>query len=426
MTAVTQRPHPSDPSSSGGATVAPDELPARPLLVSVLVAALAVAVCGLVVAVALAVIGWLASSGGTIGAAARVGVAAWLTGHGAPPRVGPVQLGLVPLGVPPLVVLLGRWAGRWALDTSAPASTRDQAAAAGVAALAYGTLAAGLALVAIPAGTSVDPVRAGVLAGLLLAAGLAAALVPGETLLAAADGAPAEVVAAVRGAAAGLGALLAVSALLVLATLVVHAPDVLTLGARLAPGLVGGALLAGLSLLHLPNAVLWAAAYLLGPGFQVGTGSEVSPSVVVLGPLPAYPPLAALPAPGDQPMLLSLLLVLPLAAGAVAGVIAERHAPGARWRSTAMIGAAAGVLAGTALGLLLQLAGGAIGPGRMSDVGPVPSAALVAVATLGLGGLLGALVVRSLDERSVRSGWRSRLPALPAPPGWVRLPWRHR
>ena len=38
-----------------------------------------------------------------------------------------------------------------------------------------------------------------------------------------------------------------------------------------------------------------------GPGFAVGTGTGVSPSGVVLGPLPAYPPFAALPAPGDAP-----------------------------------------------------------------------------------------------------------------------------
>jgi len=426
MSAVTQRPRPSSLQSWGGGS-ASRHGPARPLVVSALLAALAVAACGLVAAVALAVIGWLASSGGTVGGAAEVGVAVWLTGHGTPPGIGPVQLGLVPLGVPPLVVLLSRWAGRWALDASAPAGPIGTAAAVAVAGLTYAALAAGLALVAVPSGAAVGPLRAGVLAGLLVALGLAAATVSARGLLArAAERTPVWVAAAARGAVTGLVTLLGLSALIVLATLVVHAPDVWALGGRLAPGLVGAVLLAGASLLYLPNAVLWAAAYLLGPGFEVGAGSQVSPSTVVLGPLPAYPPLAALPGPGEQPAALLLLLVLPLAAGAVAGAAAERRTPGARWRTSAMTGAAAGALAGAALGLAMMLAGGAIGPGRMSEVGPFPSAAVVAVLTLALGGLLGACAVRVLGDRLALLPGRLRLPGRPAWPGWARLPWRHR
>jgi hypothetical protein len=430
MSALTQRPRPSSPPYwDGGATL--DDGPARPLAVSALLAALAVAACGRVVAVALAVIGWLASSGGTIAGAAEVGVAAWLTGHGAPPRVGATQLGLVPLGVPPLVVLLGRWAGRWAVDTSAPAGKRLTAGAVGVAGLTYGALAAGLALSAVPSGVAVDPLRAGVLAGSLVVAGFTSAMVPTRRLLErAAEAMPAWVSAAARGAVTGLVTLLGLSTLTVLATVAVHAPDVWALGGRLAPGLVGAALLLGASLLYLPNAVLWAAAYLLGPGFEVGAGSEVSPSAVVLGPLPAYPPLAALPAPGDQPALLLAVLALPLAAGAAAGAGAERRASGARWWTSGMTGAAAGALAGAVVGLLMMAAGGAIGPGRMREAGPFPSAALVAIGTLALGGLVGAAAVRllghRLGDRLVLPDWRAWLPGRPARPGWARLPWRHR
>ena len=38
-----------------------------------------------------------------------------------------------------------------------------------------------------------------------------------------------------------------------------------------------------------PNAALLGGSYLLGPGFAVGTASIVSPTTVVLGPLPAFP-----------------------------------------------------------------------------------------------------------------------------------------
>ena len=101
---------------------------------------------------------------------------------------------------------------------------------------------------------------------------------------------------------------------------------------------VAGALLAGLneaatvmSELHLgpgdyvmyalaivavaPNAVLLGAAYLLGPGFAVGTGTVVSPSVVALGPVPAFPLLAALPGSGPTPEWAMGVLAVPVVVG---------------------------------------------------------------------------------------------------------------
>ena len=53
------------------------------------------------------------------------------------------------------------------------------------------------------------------------------------------------------------------------------------------------ALYVGLSLVVLPNAVLFAASYLLGPGFAIGTATVASPTAVVLGPVPMFPMLAA-------------------------------------------------------------------------------------------------------------------------------------
>ena len=66
-------------------------------------------------------------------------------------------------------------------------------------------------------------------------------------------------------------------------------------------------------------------ADILGPGFAVGTGTVVSPSVVALGPAPAFPLLAALPGSGPTSRVgLSVWLAVPVFVGAVGAVLAQR------------------------------------------------------------------------------------------------------
>ncbi|WP_372459374.1 cell division protein PerM, partial [Streptomyces huiliensis] len=113
------------------------------------------------------------------------------------------------------------------------------------------------------------------------------------------------VVAVARAAAAGTAMLFGGAALLLAASLAVHAGavrdamDHLTVGW---PGQLGVALL---SVALLPNAVVWTAAYGLGPGFAAGVDGLVAPlALPVVGspdrpPLPPFPLLAALPAPGE-------------------------------------------------------------------------------------------------------------------------------
>ena len=73
-----------------------------------------------------------------------------------------------------------------------------------------------------------------------------------------------------------------------------------------------------------PNAVLFGSAYLLGPGFAVGTGTIVSPSVVALGPVPAFPLLAALPGDGATPQWAMGLLAVPVVVAMVGAGFAQR------------------------------------------------------------------------------------------------------
>ena len=58
------------------------------------------------------------------------------------------------------------------------------------------------------------------------------------------------------------------------------------------------------------------------------------------------------------------------------------------------------MLAGAAFGVLAALAGGAVGPGRMTDVGPLVGSVLVhAVTAFGIGGLLGGLAMTWWQRR---------------------------
>ncbi len=163
----------------------------------------------------------------------------------------------------------------------------------------------------------------------------------------------------------------------------------------------GDAVLFSLLVLTLvPNAVIFAGAYLLGPGFAVGTGTLVSPTVVAVGPVPMFPLLAALPDNGPTPAWTPALLALPVVLAALAVARSQRTHPTTAWDQGALRGLVAGVLAAVLFGVLAAIAGGAVGPGRMAEVGPAAGQVLVhAVVALGGGGLLGGLLATWRQRR---------------------------
>ena len=109
-------------------------------------------------------------------------------------------------------------------------------------------------------------------------------------------------------------------------------------------------LYSGLTLVALPNAVLFAGSYLLGPGFAVGTATVASPTAVVLGPVPMFPLLAALPDDGAPASWVALLLLVPPVVAAYAAARVHRLYPTTRWEEGAVRGCAGGILAGLVVG----------------------------------------------------------------------------
>ena len=97
------------------------------------------------------------------------------------------------------------------------------------------------------------------------------------------------------GVVAALAVLATCGAVLGAVSLMVHLSTYKTAVSELTPGVGGSVLLLLASICYLPNSVIWAVAYLLGPGFSVGIGTAVSPAGSALGKVPAFPMLAALP-----------------------------------------------------------------------------------------------------------------------------------
>ncbi|MEU5956909.1 DUF6350 family protein [Streptomyces sp. NPDC047525] len=172
-----------------------------------------------------------------------------------------------------------------------------------------------------------------------------------------------------------------------------------------------------------PNAAVWGAAYGLGPGFALGTGSMAGPLAVSVGPmLPPFPLLAAVPAEGPGSPLTWAAGAVPLGAGiavawftagAAAPAFGERDEAWSRGR-TALVAGAGAVLCGVALAGLAELAGGPMGVAVLADFGPVWwQVGAAALGWTGVVGVPGALLVRA---------WRLRTRRVAAPRwAWLRL-----
>jgi len=173
----------------------------------------------------------------------------------------------------------------------------------------------------------------------------------------------------VRGALAAVAGVLAASAVVTALALAISFTSMIALYESLHGGILGGAVLTVAQLALLPNAVLWTASWLIGPGFAAGTGSSVGPFGTVLGPVPPIPLFGAIPTEPSPVGWLGLLV--PLAAGFAAGVLTHRRIRGVLrdWRAV-LVGIGAGLLGGLVLGLLAAWSSGAGGPGRLADLGP--------------------------------------------------------
>jgi hypothetical protein len=185
----------------------------------------------------------------------------------------------------------------------------------------------------------------------------------------------AAVAGALRAGAAAVALTILVSGVAVAVLIAVNYAQIIRLYEALHTEVVGGVALTAGELAFVPNLVIWAASWFVGPGFAIGAGSHDSPLGTALGPVPTIPLLGALPT-GDLAFGFAGLLV-PVVAGFLAGAATRPiltraldragapHLPGLV--ATALGG---GLFGGLLLGLLAAVSSGAAGPGRFQQVGP--------------------------------------------------------
>jgi hypothetical protein len=199
---------------------------------------------------------------------------------------------------------------------------------------------------------------------------------------------------ALRAGSASAALIIGVSAVVLAVLIFGDFGAIIGLYEQLQAGALGGAALTVAQLAFLPNLVIWLAAWMIGPGFAIGTGSSVSPLGTQLGPIPGVPLFGVIPAGGFSAGLIAI--VVPLVCGFVATTLIRSRATVVRERSgaaaLALTAVAIGLVAGIELGLLAWWSSGALGPGRLHDVGPNPwlvgSIAAVEVAVAAGVGLL--------------------------------------
>ena len=303
-----------------------------------------------------------------------------VTTLGLPGSEAPFTLTIALLGYGLLAVLLGRRTGARAAETP------YRWVGAGAAIACYGLLATVLSLTA-----GMDAVRPSLPQGILLptavyAAGVLSGVLSGafrgqaagalvrryRTLPAVARGIAAT---ALRGGTAAAAAIVAVSAVAVFVLILSNYATVIGLYETVQSGLTGGIVLTLLELALIPNLVVWAAAWLVGPGIAVGVGTSVSPVGTALGSVPGLPILGVLPQ-GTLAFGFLGLLVPVLIGFLAAAVTRQRQARTDTAPPTVpqqvVTGLATGIVAGILLGLLAWWSGGAMGPGRLVEVGPDP------------------------------------------------------
>ncbi|MGE5828543.1 MAG: DUF6350 family protein [Micromonosporaceae bacterium] len=328
----------------------------------------------------------------------RPSLAVWLLAHGVPVAVGNApggqeRISLVPLALTALAVWRLARAGVHACRATGAQrrrGVRPALLAATAVALCYGGLGAVAAVFA--RNPAVSPARAGVgLAGFALVAAAGGALASRRGARPRAMVLRTMLLDAGRTAATAASLVVAAGAAAAGVLLAVHGGAASDLLGSYHAGVLGQAGITALCLAYAPNFAIWSASYLLGPGFTIGAGSVVSPSVVTIGPLPALPVLAALPG-GPTRGAATAVIAIPFLASAGAGWLLSRRRAGTGWGRLASA-AAAGPVAGLLLGLAARASAGSLGNGRLAELGPDPwRVALIASAVVSVGALVGAFV----------------------------------
>ncbi len=351
---------------------------------------------------------------GGLGGAAHAGAAGWLLGHGVPIGTSIGSLGLAPLLLTVLVLwCLGR-AGLQvvrAIGARRSGSMRSAVKVAFAIAITYSVLGMVTAWTIDGRGTEVSVGRAAVNFFVIGWLGAFAGSVRGtDTLPALAARVPRQLRDGIRAGVVAALFIVAAGAAVTGLAVAIGGGQAANMISAYRTGVAGQAGITLVSLAYGVNAVIWAAAYLVGPGFAIGSGSVIRITEVTVGPLPTVPLLAGLPN-GPIGAVAAALLAIPVLAGLAAGwLLTRRRNPDKTldprtgqsaqppWKVTLGSGLLAGPTTGIVLGLLAWVSGGSLGDGRMAVVGPDPvQVGLIATVVIAVSATIGACAGRAFS-----------------------------
>ena len=354
---------------------------------------------GSVVAVA-----WVLGAGsGSITDAMNVSGISWLATHLISISVPDGSISALPIGF----VLIPGWllwrAGSWAARRSGACLWQDIRPLVGIGAGVYATIALLVATATANEAASVSPAAA------IIGAGLFAVVVFGGGATREAGLWPSivdrfspHVRLRLRAGLVSFGVIVAGAGVTLAVSLALHFSTGLTILETLSPGLIGNILLFLLGIAYLPNALIWASSFVVGPGFAAGQDTIISPFVVNAGAVPAFPLLGGIPEATSSWM--PALLAIPLIAGGLGMALVSGKTPVPVFTKSGQVERL--WVSGTAAVVMFAgcwLAGGGLGSGRMAYLGP--NALFTALATFVLT-YVGGLACDQL--RRLRNWWSSR------------------
>lgn len=386
-------------SIDGGAPWVSGVLAAAQALIFSL-AAIVIPAIAMAVAAAAQIPGASTSWGGAVGIASRI----WLLGHSVPLATGVVDLTIVPLGVSAVLVFGAYVCARRSM------TPHWSALVAGIV-----TYLSGVLLVSLLAG-AVSPVQLTSAAGgavAVAAIGLTWGVLARPDSGDLADGihavvarVPVLVRVGLRGGMVAAAMAVVMSGVVVATWIVAEHTTVTDIVRGLALDSASGVSLAIAQLALVPNLVVWALAWLAGPGFSVGAGTHFGLDAVTSAPLPALPLLGALPGPTTGSGLGVWAPVLVACAGVVGAWFVHRRLERIAWWHVFVLATLVGAGAGLVSGSLVALASGVAGPGRLGEVGASGVfIGLSVTAQVAVGALVLLLCVRHEVWSAAHRGW---------------------
>lgn len=337
------------------------------------------AAVGLAVLVVLSLVVWAAGSspGVNAGGAMRFATVLWLAGHRTPLEVPDGTIAVAPLG---LSLLLGLLLAR-ATAIVARTSGIDDLGSVGLVVASvtapYAVIATVLAVIARTGSIRPAVGAAFVTAAMFAAIASSVGALRGAGLTRVAwERVPLEVRTGCRAAWRASVVLLGGGLLLTAGATMTHLGAIgrIFTGYSSAPGELAVALI---SLLLAPNAVLFGASYLAGPGFAIGSGASVTMAGSHVSQVPALPVFAVVPHGAAGAPVLALCSVVLVAAGLAASWPSRINRPTPAEQLRTVLFCAAALLIGTTV--VAALAGGPSGPGTLSTLGPSPWKCALAV-----------------------------------------------